>query len=288
MFNVLKNNRDNALVPKPSGAVEKAALGRKHILSRMVTDALDLARKISNNEVKATNAQLEDWFQTGEKYRYGQGVPQSYTEAVKWFRMAAEKGYVKAQYSLGSCYLFGDFLNGVPKNETEAVKWFRKAAGQGYAYAQVALGYRYYAGEGVEQDYVTAAKWYRKAADQNNALAQTRLGSCYYEGVGIPQDYAEALKWWSKAAKQNYVEAQYFLGRCYQNGQGISPDTIEAYKFYKLAAGQRNVTTASVEHSCKAAAENLKQIVAQMTADEIAEGERRFRESNISKLEPSQ
>ena len=161
--------------------------------------------------------------------------------------------------------------------------WFRKAAEQNYAPAQSALGYRYYAGEGVEQDYLEAAKWYRKAADQDKALAQDKLGNCYYEGEGVPQDYLEAAKWWRKAAEQNYTEAQYSLGCCYEQGQGVPQDVVEAYKFYKLAAEQKKITTLTMEQNRKAAVENLKQIVAQMTAVEIAEGERRYNEFLSSK-----
>ena len=34
----------------------------------------------------------------------GLGVPQDYTEAVNWFRKAAEQGYAQAQYKLGVMY----------------------------------------------------------------------------------------------------------------------------------------------------------------------------------------
>ena len=63
-------------------------------------------------------------------YEKGQGVPQDYAEAVKWYRKAAEQGYADAQYNLGSCYYNG---KGVPQNYAEAVKWYCKAVGQGHA-----------------------------------------------------------------------------------------------------------------------------------------------------------
>jgi len=34
-------------------------------------------------------------------YDRGQGVPKDYKEAVKWYRLAAEQGVPKAQFSLG-------------------------------------------------------------------------------------------------------------------------------------------------------------------------------------------
>ena len=57
-------------------------------------------------------------------YHEGQGVPQDYTEAMKWFRKAAEHGVAEAQFSLGALHLRGD---GVPQDYAKAVKWWRKA-----------------------------------------------------------------------------------------------------------------------------------------------------------------
>jgi uncharacterized protein len=34
-------------------------------------------------------------------YCEGNGIPQDYTEAVKWFRKAADQGYAEAQGRLG-------------------------------------------------------------------------------------------------------------------------------------------------------------------------------------------
>jgi TPR repeat protein len=56
-------------------------------------------------------------------------VKQSYTEAIKWLKKAAEQGDAEAQYNLGFCYGNGE---GVEKSFTEAVKWYKKAAEQGH------------------------------------------------------------------------------------------------------------------------------------------------------------
>jgi hypothetical protein len=46
--------------------------------------------------------------------------------------------------------------NGVPQNYPEALKWFRKAADEGDAMAQAALGLMYHNGQGVPQDHAEA------------------------------------------------------------------------------------------------------------------------------------
>ncbi len=115
------------------------------------------------------------------------------------------QGDTRAQANLGHCYHEGQ---GVEQSYDEAVKWYRKAAEQGEALAQDLLGDCYYEGHGVEQSYDEAVKWYRKAAEQGDATAQADLGVCYYKGHGVEQSYDEAVKWLRKAAEQGNDSAQ--------------------------------------------------------------------------------
>ena len=52
-------------------------------------------------------------------------VPQDDVEAVRWYRLAAERGYAVAQLSLGVMYSDG---RGVPQDDVEAQKWYNLAA----------------------------------------------------------------------------------------------------------------------------------------------------------------
>ena len=61
----------------------------------------------------------------------------------------------------------------------QALKWYRLAADKGNAAAQKSLGYMYDAGLGVKQDYDQAVKWYRLAADQGLELAKNSLRNIY-------------------------------------------------------------------------------------------------------------
>ena len=61
-------------------------------------------------------------------YLKGEGVPQDYQEAVKWYRLAAEQGDDGSQFNLGSMYLKGE---GVPQDLVQAHKWINLAASQG-------------------------------------------------------------------------------------------------------------------------------------------------------------
>jgi TPR repeat protein len=74
---------------------------------------------------------------------------------------SAEQGNVIAQTDLGARYADG---NGVPQDYMMAAKWYRKAADQRYAYAQPNLAWMYFFGHGVPQDYVRAHMWFNLAA----------------------------------------------------------------------------------------------------------------------------
>lgn len=247
------NEKHNfALVRKPSSAVEKAAPGAKRILAVMVGETLELAqaKKISAPPVIAA-AQAEGWFQTGEKYYYGRGVPQDYAEAVKWYRKAAEQGHAEAQNSLGDCYACGDpqdqdIIMDVDEVDVDqakarfgrAVAWYRRAAESGHAAAQNSLGLGYAQGWGVPQDFTQAVAWYRKAAEQGNPIAQDRLADCYYHGNGVKQDYTQAVAWYRKAAEQGDAGAQSHLGDCYFEGFAIPKDYAQARGWYRTAADE--------------------------------------------------
>jgi len=58
-------------------------------------------------------------------YGNGQGLPQDYAEAAKWFRKAAEQGDARAQFNLGGMYGQGQ---GVPQDYVEAHMWLNLAA----------------------------------------------------------------------------------------------------------------------------------------------------------------
>ena len=130
-------------------------------------------------------------------------------EALRCYREAGDLGNVEALFKLGDCYEKG---LGVEKDLKEAVKWYRMAAEQGYARAQSVLGW-YYVNGRVTIDPKEAIKWYTKAAEQGytgspQGLVQVELGDCYAKGLGVEKDLKEAVKWYRKAAEQGHAQAK--------------------------------------------------------------------------------
>ncbi len=67
-------------------------------------------------------------FNLGAMYERGQGVPQDYFQAVRWYRRAAEQGHASAQFNLGLMYNRGQ---GVMPNVIQAYMWILLATGEG-------------------------------------------------------------------------------------------------------------------------------------------------------------
>jgi len=85
---------------------------------------------------------------------------------------AAETGDADAQFVLGSRYLAG---KGVNQDYSEAAKWFALAARRGHVASQSMLGTLYFAGRGVPKDNVMAYMWSSIAAQNGDPLSKERL-----------------------------------------------------------------------------------------------------------------
>jgi len=120
-----------------------------------------------------------------------------YPAAMRLAQPLADDGDARAQSIVGQIHYRG---RGVPQSDTEAAKWFRRAGDQGDALAQFYLGVMYNEGRGVPQDYAEAAKWYRLAAEQGDAQAQYNLGLSYARGEGVTPDPVAAHMWLNLAA----------------------------------------------------------------------------------------
>lgn len=123
---------------------------------------------------------------------------QNFDEATRWFRKAADLGFLDAQLMLGSAY---DYGKGVEKDSVEAVRWYRLAADQGNTSAQSIVGGMYLTGDGVEKDIPTGLGWYRKAAENGDIAAKIMLGGIYANIEFVPNDTTEAVVWYSSAFK---------------------------------------------------------------------------------------
>ena len=142
-----------------------------------------------------TKAQLR----MGLAFEFGQGVVKNLDQAMRWYRMAADRGDPVAQADLGYLYEIGG--NG-PENPVESAKWYLRAAISGLARAKFNLGVLYLEGKGVERSDEEAAHWIGEAADDGCPSAIVALSYLYEYGKGVSLDPGKALELRRKVAKK--------------------------------------------------------------------------------------
>ena len=131
-------------------------------------------------------------------------------KGLRLLEEAADEGDRSAPLILYFTYKSGEF--GVAENVTEACRWAEKIAGddnllnamsedQRYTLFSY-LGFKYYFGDGVEQDYAKADRYLVKAAAGGNDSAQYVLGCNYLEGYGCVQNREKGMYWIKQSAAQ--------------------------------------------------------------------------------------
>ena len=147
--------------------------------------------------------------------------------------IAAKEGDPVALFEIGARYTDG---RGVTSDFSEAAKWYQLAADRGFAPAQYRLANLYEKGTGVPRDIATAKRLYQQAADAGNASAMHNLAVLFASGADGGQDYAKAVEWFSKAADYGVSDSQFNLAILYARGNGVQQDLETSYKWFAIAA----------------------------------------------------
>jgi TPR repeat protein len=160
-------------------------------------------------------------------------------KAIKLLRMAAEKGYGRAQALLGDAYIQG---LGVPRNLKVAANWSKKAATQGDAVGQSTFAYLLSTGKGIKRNKAEAARFYLLAAKQGHGAAAHNLSMMLLLGDGVVRDYVDGAKWAALAASQGEPTAINNLAHSLSKGLGVKRDPAAAVELFRRAAkfGQPN------------------------------------------------
>jgi len=89
-----------------------------------------------------------------------------------FYRLAAAQGLDQAQFSLGWIHYLGE---GVAESYAEALRWFKLAAAQGNPTALYWVAFYYHYGFGVAADDAEAIRWYRRAHSAGDPRAAAEL-----------------------------------------------------------------------------------------------------------------
>ncbi len=163
-------------------------------------------------------------------------------------RNAAAHGDAAAQFEVAARFAQG---KGVPQSLSEAIKWYRRSAAQGFAPAQYRLGSMYERGLGMTTDVQRARIWYRRAAEQGIIKAMHNLAVLSTGRHSEKPDYQLAAKWFQKAAEHGLTDSQFNLAIIHQSGLIAARDPKQAFKWFSLAARSGDEQAARQRHNIK-------------------------------------
>lgn len=150
-------------------------------------------------------------FILGMMYFAGQGVPESFAEAVQWWRTAADQGSPQAKIMLILTLGCKDdaTLNRCEPDES-AVRQYIETAERGDANAQFRLGELYLQGRGITQDSQRAFKWLSTAGAQMHDFAGIFLGLLFNLGICLLQCEPKDAGWFKKEYEENEANSRFY------------------------------------------------------------------------------
>ncbi len=139
-----------------------------------------------------------------------------FESAYQEFEVLYGQGDAEAAYYLGRMHHMGE---GVPQNFSQALNWYRSAADGGSADGYFAMGQMYEKGQGSPQDFNRAFEAYQAASDRDHMTARKRLAMMHAEGLGTQVDYGEAARLMQTVVDTGDPEAEQLLAYLMDSGQ---------------------------------------------------------------------
>ncbi len=177
--------------------------------------------------------------------------PDTYMEAVEYYRLAAAMGNVYSISNLGYCYLYG---RGIEANLSLALAYFRVAANKGDVDAAYKLG-----------DVYGNDKWGIK--DREMSIYYYRMAASFVIGTEWENGYVVAYC----TELQKYPSLCYALGRELSLGGDMCTDIDCAYQFLKHAEKGYKTKLANGNEMYASSYQGVIKLIADSQFDDIRE-----------------
>lgn len=148
-------------------------------------------------------------------------------------RTALAAGDSRALFEMGVRFSEG---RGVQRDATQALQWFRIAAERGHAPSIYRVANLLERGQGVPRDLREAVRLYQRAAELGNRKAMHNLAALFASGAEGRADYDRAFPLFERAAEHGLVDSQYNLAVLHVNGLGTRQNLVEAYRWFAIGA----------------------------------------------------
>ena len=171
------------------------------------------------------------YYEMGMYCKEGDGYHRYLKEAAEYFRKAAEKEHIQAQYQLALAYYTGA---GVKKDEAESIRWLEKAAAKSHKEAGELLA-ELREKQRIRQE-KTEFKNHLRQAEKGDAYAQSKVAGMYLRGTGVKKDIKKGIEWYEKAGETDEGYAARQLAKLYAEGD-IIPADPERAAYWRMVGG---------------------------------------------------
>ncbi|GAQ82328.1 hypothetical protein KFL_001080040 [Klebsormidium nitens] len=182
----------------------------------------------------------------------GKAVDQS-ADVVVWEEEPLERVAADAQFLLGVLASTGIASDFVPRNETQALGYYRRAAEGGAQQAQLALAHWYHQGYHVDSS-CSSALWYLRGVADSIMTSAQEVGDVVLPRAPVrlrdrerdasaamndmfDLDAPDQVAWDEDLALRGVAEAQRHVGYRRLLGRGVDQDVHEARRYFEAAAG---------------------------------------------------
>lgn len=174
-------------------------INEKHILS-----CLDKLLETEQGSIAALKS-IKGGILVFSQYSY-----KNIDQGINLLKQAAALGNINALHNLAYCYLT------MLKDSTTAITLYEQAANKGFAKSQFNLGTLYFDGEyGVTQDFAKSLHFYTQAHKNNHPIAAYQIGWMYECGYGVPADQTKALEFYKQSAEHNHLSSLHCMADIY-------------------------------------------------------------------------
>ena len=203
----------------------------------------------------AANGHMGAHMLVGGAYAKGEGVPQDFDEADRWFERYTEVFDPGRTLHIwkNPALIVGDFYDDTlwdtkygAVSSKRAIRWYERAAAEGAALALLRLGDMHRLGRGTPKDAEEALSYYRRAAQAGEAEAYSRLGDLYLSGSLGAVDFARAREAFVEGIENVDFYSAERLGEMYAKGLGVEKDLPFARDLWETTAMMGNYTPANM------------------------------------------
>ena len=201
-----------------------------------VDNSLDAYRQghymqaVSSLADNANKDPVADYY-IGRMRLYGYGELKNNISALRYFKRAADQGYLPAQQFMARFSLMKE------NNPEQALYWFKRAADSNDIQAQMYCAAAYLFGVGVKKNPESAQRYLIAAAKTGNSIAQYALAQSFLDSRQLANKKL-GLIWLDKAVAQKNPAAQTKLGELYAKGESVPADIVKAKELLGLAVDQ--------------------------------------------------